>query len=177
MHPRGFASFPAPPSLSRPYAVRCSLARRRLAMHGVRGQRSPRRGQLHARLRPADRKPSQRRVLPAGRARHFQRYASSHLLACSFISSSLSGYQYAAFWITDAVNASVRHPSLSRRTLSTSVNASDPSWETFTFTDYNQTEDDGHDMCVLLISFALYYFICSSHYARCRALDEMMPSP
>ena len=61
--PAVFASFPAPPSLSRPYAVRCSLARRRLAMHGVRGQRSPRRGQLHARLRPADRKPSQRRVL------------------------------------------------------------------------------------------------------------------
>ncbi|ETW76405.1 lignin expressed protein lep1 [Heterobasidion irregulare TC 32-1] len=62
---------------------------------------------------------------------------------------TFNGYQYAAFWTTDAANASVRHPSLSRQTLSASVNASDPTWETFTFTDYNQTEDDGHDIISL----------------------------
>ena len=52
------------------------------------------------------------------------------------------GYQYAAFYVTDAANASVRHPSLSRRALS----GAKKDWETFSFLDYNQTEDDGHDM-------------------------------
>lgn len=58
-----------------------------------------------------------------------------------------AGYQYAAFWLADTSNSSVRHPSVSRRDLS-----ADPSspgeWDTFTFMDYNQTEDDGHDMYV-----------------------------
>ena len=63
-----------------------------------------------------------------------------------------SGYQYAAFYVTDAVNASVRHPSLSRRALS----GDKTSWETFSFTEYNQTDDDGHNTCVCLYS-------CSGH--------------
>lgn len=53
-----------------------------------------------------------------------------------------TGYQYAAFYVNDAVNASVRHPSLARRALK----GDKTSWESFSFADYNQTEDDGHDM-------------------------------
>ncbi|EIM80651.1 uncharacterized protein STEHIDRAFT_115529 [Stereum hirsutum FP-91666 SS1] len=61
---------------------------------------------------------------------------------------TFNGYQYAAFWLADTSNSSVRHPSVSRRDLS-----ADPSspgeWDTFTFMDYNQTEDDGHDIMVI----------------------------
>ena len=52
-----------------------------------------------------------------------------------------TGYQYAAFYVNDGLNASVRHPSLARRALK----GQKSTWETFSFTDYNQTEDDGHD--------------------------------
>ncbi len=54
------------------------------------------------------------------------------------------GFQYAAYYISDALNTSVRHPALARRAL----NGTNKAWESFSFTDYNQTEDDGHDMCV-----------------------------
>ncbi|THH14195.1 hypothetical protein EW146_g6107 [Bondarzewia mesenterica] len=56
-------------------------------------------------------------------------------------------YQYAVFWLADASNSSIRHPSVSRRSLANSSN-----WETFTFMDYNQTEDDGHDIISLGIA-------------------------
>ncbi|KAI0051294.1 hypothetical protein FA95DRAFT_1534756 [Auriscalpium vulgare] len=62
---------------------------------------------------------------------------------------TFDGYQYAAAWVADSTNSSVRHATLSRRSLSESSSG----WQTFTFTDYNQTEDDGHDMRV--ISFPL----------------------
>lgn len=52
------------------------------------------------------------------------------------------GWQYAVHYLTDAANASVRHPAVSRRKLAAGA------WETFTLEDYDQTEDDGHDMCV-----------------------------
>ncbi|EMD35763.1 hypothetical protein CERSUDRAFT_115715, partial [Gelatoporia subvermispora B] len=58
------------------------------------------------------------------------------------------GYQYAVLYIDDPGNASVRHPSVSRRSLSTPTTT----WETFTFMDYNQTDDDGHDIISLGIS-------------------------
>ncbi|OJT12149.1 hypothetical protein TRAPUB_11298 [Trametes pubescens] len=61
---------------------------------------------------------------------------------------TFNGYQYAAFYVNDAVNASVRHPSLARRALK----GEKTSWEAFSFTDYNQTEDDGHDIISLGIS-------------------------
>ncbi|KAA1470785.1 hypothetical protein DENSPDRAFT_858561 [Dentipellis sp. KUC8613] len=70
---------------------------------------------------------------------------------------TFNDYQYAVFWVADTANASVRHPSMSRRALTSkkrSVENSSPSgnWETFTFTDYNQTEDDGHDIISLGIA-------------------------
>ncbi|KAI0364621.1 hypothetical protein BV20DRAFT_974177 [Pilatotrama ljubarskyi] len=61
---------------------------------------------------------------------------------------TFKGYQYAAFYVNDASNASVRHPSLGRRALK----GHNTAWETFSFTDYNQTEDDGHDVMSLGIS-------------------------
>ena len=57
-------------------------------------------------------------------------------------SRRVPGYQYAAYYIEDATNASVRHPSLARRALT----GDNKEWESFTFTDFNQTLDDGHDM-------------------------------
>ena len=57
----------------------------------------------------------------------------------------LLGYQYAVFWTNDAVNTSIRHPSISRRSLKESREAQ---FQTFTLLDYNQTDDDGHDMYV-----------------------------
>lgn len=50
-------------------------------------------------------------------------------------------YQYAVFWAASATNASVRHANVARRSLKPSGK-----WESFALTDYNQTEDDGHDM-------------------------------
>ncbi|KAI0665592.1 hypothetical protein C8Q78DRAFT_986159 [Trametes maxima] len=61
---------------------------------------------------------------------------------------TFNGYQYAAFYVNDAANASVRHPSLARRALK----GQNTTWESFSFTDYNQTEDDGHDIISLGIS-------------------------
>lgn len=64
----------------------------------------------------------------------------------------VQGYQYAAYYISDSLNASVRHPSLARRALV----GNDTAWESFSFLDYNQTEDDGHDMCAPLVFFLTY---------------------
>lgn len=50
-------------------------------------------------------------------------------------------HQYAVFWSADAANASVRHAHVSRRILQPVG-----MWETFVLPDYNQTDDDGHDM-------------------------------
>lgn len=54
------------------------------------------------------------------------------------------GYQYAVFYGSTplATPTTPRHVSIARRSLSTEV---DGTWETITFTDYNQTDDDGHD--------------------------------
>ncbi|GJE93615.1 BNR repeat-containing protein [Phanerochaete sordida] len=60
---------------------------------------------------------------------------------------TLNGYQYAVFWTADPANASIRHASVSRRDLKSAS-----SWETFTLPDYNQTDDDGHDVITLGIS-------------------------
>ncbi|KIP05056.1 hypothetical protein PHLGIDRAFT_129115 [Phlebiopsis gigantea 11061_1 CR5-6] len=60
---------------------------------------------------------------------------------------TFNGYQYAVFWAPEATNASIRHLSVSRRDLKTSS-----SWETFGLQDYDQTDDDGHDIISLGIS-------------------------
>jgi hypothetical protein len=64
-----------------------------------------------------------------------------------------TGYHYAVFWTPSLTNASVRHASISRRNLSSSS-----AWETFALTDYNQTDDDGHNVYVLSV-FNLGSFI------------------
>lgn len=56
--------------------------------------------------------------------------------------TSFNGYQYSVFWVADASNASVRHASVSRRTIAPQSG----DWETFVLQDYNQTSDDGHDV-------------------------------
>ena len=58
-----------------------------------------------------------------------------------------SGYQYAVFYLADTVNASVRHPSISRRAIT--GEGTKKGWESFSFMDYDQTDDDGHDTWVL----------------------------
>ncbi|KAI0739434.1 hypothetical protein C8Q80DRAFT_1274495 [Daedaleopsis nitida] len=76
---------------------------------------------------------------------------TNHLNGESFQQDPLvtfNGYQYAAYYVTDMANTSVRHPSLARRALKGEVTT----WESFSFTDYNQTEDDGHDVISLGIS-------------------------
>lgn len=60
-----------------------------------------------------------------------------------------SGYQYAAFWEADVQNVSIRHATIARRSL-----AGQQDWEKTTFTDYNQTSDDGHD--VYVVSFTSF---------------------
>ena len=75
----------------------------------------------------------------------------NHLNGESFQQDALvtwSGWQYAAFWTPSATNSSVRHITLSRRSLS--ENSSE--WDTFSFTDYDQTHDDGHNTISLGIS-------------------------
>lgn len=57
---------------------------------------------------------------------------------------TFNSYQYAVFWATFPANTSVRHATVSRRALR--GNGLSGSWESLTLTDYNQTEDDGHDM-------------------------------
>jgi len=63
--------------------------------------------------------------------------------------ASFNGYQYAVFYKSDAsANATTpRHVSVGRRVL-TPADAT-PTWETLTLSDYNQTEDDGHDIISL----------------------------
>lgn len=56
---------------------------------------------------------------------------------------SYNGFQYAVLWVATPSNASVRHAGIRRRPLP------DGDWEGFEFQDYNQTDDDGHDMYVL----------------------------
>ena len=53
--------------------------------------------------------------------------------------ATFNGFQYAVLWVPTA-NASVRHAAIRRRALP------DGAWEGFEFTDYDQTDDDGHDM-------------------------------
>lgn len=53
--------------------------------------------------------------------------------------TSYNSYQYACLW-TPTVDLSIRHLTLCRRRFSNC------SWESFTFTDYNQTTDDGHNV-------------------------------
>lgn len=60
---------------------------------------------------------------------------------------TLKGYQYAVFWTADPANESVRHASVSRRSIQAPTD-----WETFTLPDYDQTDDDGHDVISLGIS-------------------------
>ncbi|KAK7681824.1 hypothetical protein QCA50_015171 [Cerrena zonata] len=74
----------------------------------------------------------------------------NHLNGESFQQDPLvtfNGYQYAVFYKTDISNTSVRHPQVSRRSLSPAL-----PWETFALSDYNQTEDDGHDIISLGVS-------------------------
>ena len=59
------------------------------------------------------------------------------------------GYQYAAFWTPSLQNDSVRHATLSRRYLPSGL------WETLVLDDYNQTEDDGHDVYVIYLYGAI----------------------
>ncbi|KAI0821726.1 hypothetical protein BC628DRAFT_1422357 [Trametes gibbosa] len=61
---------------------------------------------------------------------------------------TFNGYQYAAFYVNDLSNSSVRHPSLARR----AIKGQNTVWESFSFLDYIQTEDDGHDIISLGIS-------------------------
>ncbi|KAI0028407.1 hypothetical protein K488DRAFT_80693 [Vararia minispora EC-137] len=58
-------------------------------------------------------------------------------------------WQYATFWVVDTTNASIRHATLARRQL---LSRASLDWEMVTFTDYNQTEDDGHDTISIGIS-------------------------
>ncbi|KAF9069004.1 hypothetical protein BDP27DRAFT_1421429 [Rhodocollybia butyracea] len=55
------------------------------------------------------------------------------------------GFQYAVLWVPTA-NVSVRHAAIRRRLLP------DGDWEGFEFSDYNQTDDDGHDIISMGIS-------------------------
>ncbi len=66
---------------------------------------------------------------------------SLKVLPLAHDSNIVLGYQYAVFWTADASNTSVRHPSVSRRGLQGSSG-----WETFTLSDYDGTDDDGHDV-------------------------------
>lgn len=54
---------------------------------------------------------------------------------------TFNGFQYAVLWVPTA-NSSVRNAAIRRRSLP------DGDWQGFVFTDYNQTDDDGHDMYV-----------------------------
>ena len=60
---------------------------------------------------------------------------------------SSNGYQYAAFYgsTPNATANTTRHVSVARRNLSSNSHPA-PQWEILTFTDYDQTLDDGHDV-------------------------------
>ncbi|KAH8105273.1 hypothetical protein BXZ70DRAFT_887078 [Cristinia sonorae] len=60
---------------------------------------------------------------------------------------TFNGFQYAVLWEEDTHNASIRRPSVARRPLDNRTK-----WEKFTFIDYNQTSDDGHNVISLGIS-------------------------
>ncbi|KIJ31449.1 hypothetical protein M422DRAFT_185901 [Sphaerobolus stellatus SS14] len=62
---------------------------------------------------------------------------------------TFNGYQYAVFYGSDATATATtpRHVSVARRSLASL--ASQAQWETLTLTDYNQTDDDGHDIISL----------------------------
>jgi len=62
---------------------------------------------------------------------------------------TFNGYQYGVCWVPNSSNSSVRHASVARRALSQPAPSA---WETITLADYNQTDDDGHDIISLGIS-------------------------
>ncbi|KAJ8095139.1 hypothetical protein AAF712_006877 [Marasmius tenuissimus] len=62
--------------------------------------------------------------------------------------ATFKGWQYASAWIVSEGNTSVRNAAISRRELTDESGE----WETLILTDYNQTEDDGHDTISLGIS-------------------------
>ena len=64
------------------------------------------------------------------------------------------GYQYGVLWEADVHNASIRHLSVARRSVEQTK------WEKFTFMDYNQTSDDGHN--VYALSFCRAYCMLTS---------------
>lgn len=67
---------------------------------------------------------------------------------------SFNGFQYAVLWTVAPSNISVRHATVSRRPLQSDH------WESLTLTDYDQTEDDGHDM------WAFFNFNCPLEQIR-----------
>ncbi|KAL0579726.1 hypothetical protein V5O48_002290 [Marasmius crinis-equi] len=62
--------------------------------------------------------------------------------------ATFAGWQYASAWVVSEGNISVRNAAISRRNLAEEAGQ----WETLVLTDYNQTEDDGHDTISLGIS-------------------------
>ncbi|KAH8109066.1 hypothetical protein DFH11DRAFT_1516044 [Phellopilus nigrolimitatus] len=65
---------------------------------------------------------------------------------------TFNGFQYAAYYdASTSTNTSIRHVSVARRDLSSST-SSNATWEKLVLTDYNQTDDDGHDIISLGIS-------------------------
>ncbi|GJJ14379.1 hypothetical protein Clacol_008643 [Clathrus columnatus] len=75
--------------------------------------------------------------------------------------ATFNGYQYSVFYgsTPTATETTPRHVSIARRTL-TSDEDEGP-WEIITFSDYNQTDDDGHD----IISFGICYLDGTIHMA------------
>ena len=64
------------------------------------------------------------------------------------------------------MNTSIRHVSVARRQLATGIGPSSSKskeWEKFVLRDYNQSEDDGHNVWVRSI-FALVSLINVFHY-------------
>ncbi|KAJ4477381.1 hypothetical protein J3R30DRAFT_3657811 [Lentinula aciculospora] len=59
--------------------------------------------------------------------------------------ATFNGFQYAVLWVPTA-NMSIRNAAIRRRSLPNG------DWEGFQFPDYNQTDDDGHDIISLGIS-------------------------
>ena len=79
---------------------------------------------------------------------------ASCVYACSLTDppATRPGYQYAVFWTPSPANASVRHACVSRRDL-----RARSAWETFTLTDYDQTDDDGHNVYAHPIRLGLIF--------------------
>ena len=73
------------------------------------------------------------------------------------------GYQYAVFYDADTSrNASIRYVSVARREMSDEIGQ----WEKLSLTDYNQTDDDGHDM-----SDSALIFILLSHLLKIKNIS------